>query len=240
MTNPIIFADTETTGLYSYAGHEVWEWGSIRVDDWSDFEGWYWSISDSPVEWPEPPVYPNRRTIQIDSVARSETALRMTHADPMAMRINGFFGREHDSVRILNDKVLAHIIFDRTLDCSWVGAVPSFDTIMVSDFLLSSGLMPGGWHYHLIDVESMMMGHLLEREDSPFDSLRLPMKFSELKSLMIGAPVLELSKRVGHHTAFGDAFVVLVLYGWMNGLNDFSRWETMWEFFERELKKLTV
>ncbi|OBB15076.1 hypothetical protein A5761_15160 [Mycolicibacterium setense] len=41
-----------------------------------------------------------------------------------------------------------------------VGAVPNFDTERISHQLLRPAHVPDPWHYHLIDVEALVMGYL--------------------------------------------------------------------------------
>lgn len=232
MTNPIIFVDTETTGLYVESGHEIWEWGSIRIEDWKTFEKWYWNFGLQSIEWQR---RESKRIVNITEAVRTNQAICWELADPMAMQINGYFSRDSDTHwNAIDDRKFAQLIFHETYGCSWVGAIPSFDTRMAAEFLKMNDMMPYAWHYHLIDVESMVMGHLLGREDIDLDSLRLPMKYGDLQGLL-SSGIQSLAMKVGKHTAFGDAFVVLVLYGWMNGLTNIMMWTVMWDFFKDQL-----
>lgn len=81
-----------------------------------------------------------------------------------------------------------------------VGAVPDFDTSRLAPLLRAAGLEPG-WHYHLIDIETLAVGYLhgagrgAELLQRPWDS--------DVLSRLVGVepPV----QGQGRHTALGDA-----------------------------------
>ena len=78
-----------------------------------------------------------------------------------------------------------------------VGAVPSFDAAFLSAFLIASGQREA-WHYHLIDVETLIAGRL--RLEPPFDSDAL--------SRAVGVEPTDFAR----HTALGDARWAKTLY----------------------------
>jgi len=88
----------------------------------------------------------------------------------------------------------AEIIQNITLGAHIVGAVPSFDTERLAKLLRAQGLEPK-WHYHLIDIENVVVGYLAGRGElmSP------PWKSDDL-SRAIGVD----PEKFERHTAMGD------------------------------------
>lgn len=130
----LLFMDTETTGLSRYQ-HEVWEIAYVLANHTP--QGL--EILKRQLYWIKP--------------------RNMQTADPMALKINGFYSRwtgehswddpEEAALQIARDSVGTHLI----------GAVPDFDAHFVSMFMLQNSYHPG-WHYHLIDIETLIAGRL--------------------------------------------------------------------------------
>lgn len=106
-----------------------------------------------------------------------------------------------------------------------VGAVPNFDTERISHQLLRPSHIPDPWHYHLIDVEALVMGYLNGVAARAVDEAR--MRGEEPNPAWVdrqgrGRPPWksdELSAAVGvdpeqfdRHTAMGDVLWVKAQY----------------------------
>ncbi|KRQ29774.1 hypothetical protein AOT83_26355 [Mycobacteroides sp. H001] len=76
-----------------------------------------------------------------------------------------------------------------------IGAVPSFDTARISHQLLRPARIPDPWHYHLIDVENVVVGYLAGKGE-----LFPPPWKSDQLSAAVGVDP-EVFDR---HTAMGD------------------------------------
>jgi hypothetical protein len=92
-------------------------------------------------------------------------------------------------------------VWATTRDAHIVGAVPNFDTERLALLLRAHGFEPA-WHYHLIDVESLVVGALYGRStggeisgavDLPWDS--------DWLAKQVGVEITEGAR----HTAGGDA-----------------------------------
>lgn len=77
--------------------------------------------------------------------------------------------------------------------------MPSFDDAFLKRFMLANGQARSTWHYHLIDVETLIAGKL---------GIRPPWKSDEL-SKAIGVEPPNDDER---HTAIGDARWVKRMY----------------------------
>lgn len=181
---PLIFLDTETTGLCPDI-HTPWEVS--------------WTVAH----------HDTQRRLLIrkrgftTTVRLSEVALR--RADPEALRI-GRFDDRHEGAADAAD-VIAELTADVARACEGtghavphlVGAVPSFDHAMLcANWLGWPAFGEGLWHYHLVDVEVLAAGKL---------GVAPPYSSSELTAAM-GVTVDEKTK----HTAAGDVAWAIQLY----------------------------
>lgn len=176
MATPIVFLDTETTGLA--LDDDIWEVAAIRRD-------------------------PDGR--------ETEHHLFIRHDQDKCDRLPDSFKADHlrrwDFERSVDPGDAAAYLDPLLSDGRphVVGAVPNFDTERLALLLRAHGFEPG-WHYHLIDVETLAVGWLLgqtigERNVGlavpaaglPWDSDALS------KAVGIAPPV------VTRHTAMGDA-----------------------------------
>jgi hypothetical protein len=170
-TSQLAFLDTETRGLYFELGHEPYEIAYI-VD------------GEEIVHWVKPDL---------------------SKADPMALKIGRFHERtavlprvsvsegtpgwipaEYAAEQIARDLDGRHL----------VGAVPSFDDLMLRVFLRRNGQAPT-WHYHLIDVETLAVGALAERRQA----VTLPWRSDDVSRALGVEPPADDER----HTALGDA-----------------------------------
>jgi DNA polymerase III epsilon subunit-like protein len=101
-----------------------------------------------------------------------------------------------------------------------VGAVPSFDTVRLERMALRFGVKLG-WHYHLIDVENVVLGYLLAERPKALtidrlsminDALTRPWKSDKL-SRALGVNPDDYPR----HTAMGDVRWVMAQWDMVNG-----------------------
>lgn len=194
MTAPLVFLDTETTGLGLDA--DIWEFAAIRRHpDGQEIE--LHLFIDHAVA--------KCRTLPEAFLADHEKRWP-THADQFttqakaAYEIAKFLAPDFHNGR-------AHI----------VGAVPDFDTSKLERLLTRHGFGPQ-WHYHLIDVENLAVGYLagLARVGAwpPLDIPPLPWDSDELsRAIGVEPPTTE------RHTAMGDARWARDIYDRVMGKN---------------------
>lgn len=137
MSRPIAFVDIETDGLHPQ--RRAWEVALIRRD------------GDSITQW--------QGFLPID----------LHRADPQALAIGGFWERHPTGRRltvrppipgdVLDLRHAAEQVLRMTHEATIVGAVPSFDTEVLSRLLRSQGLVPT-WHHRLRCVETLAAGSL--------------------------------------------------------------------------------
>ncbi len=159
MSAPLVFLDTETTALH--AGRRAWEVAMIRVE----------------------PHLPEDTPGMRRGVSFFVGDVDLTGADPMSLRVGGFYDRhplylggrspsperswvQRDPLdpsrpgpRVLTESQAARVVAEWTHGAHLVGAVPSFDAEVLDRMLRHHRLVPA-WHYHLIDVEALMVGYL--------------------------------------------------------------------------------
>ncbi|MFF1531468.1 hypothetical protein [Cellulomonas sp. NPDC058312] len=142
---PIVFLDTETTGLH--ADRRPWEIAMIRREHGQE---------DRSI------------TIQISDVDLSTAEL-------IGLNIGRFYERHHQYVmpdvarpqdfRAVYEPAAAGYVEAWTRGAHIVGLVPNFDTECLAAMLRRHNLSPA-WHYHLIDVETMTVGWLAQARRS--------------------------------------------------------------------------
>ena len=177
---PIVFLDTETTGVHPE--REVWEVAMIRRDQAGERETSFFVHG-----------------------------VDLSKADPFGLRIGRFYDRHPDyrtgtkGQRHTGEET-ARLVEHWTRDALIVGAVPNFDTEVLSVLLRRHGLIPS-WHYHLIDVEALAVGYL---HGKVLDAQWLGQKWESDK---IGAALgIDPTPEDERHTALGDARWVMRWY----------------------------
>ncbi len=171
----IVFMDTETLGLDIDA--PIWEFAAIRRSVETGKESrLHLFIDHSPDSWIASPDLPAEF---IADYKRRYRILDSCTRELAADLISSFLdGRPHI-----------------------IGAVPSFDTARISHQLLRPARIPDPWHYHLVDVENVVVGYIrgvhaaCDRE-MPIEP---PYKSDEL-SAAIGVDPADFDR----HTAMGD------------------------------------
>lgn len=130
MTADIVFMDTEALGLEVDA--PVWEFAAIRRGPDGTETDFRCFIDHDPTRWlPEMP----------DAFRRD-------------------YLRRYDPAVAVTAHLAGQIITKATKDAHVVGAVPSFDTERLSRLLDRVGRYRAPWHYHLIDIENVVVGYL--------------------------------------------------------------------------------
>lgn len=176
MSPSILFLDTETTGLTPE--DEIWEIAAVLRDS-------------AGVET----VFHTFVEHDLDKAARLPESFRADHDaryNPVAAITPAFMcdqlmGLMHDRPHIL-------------------GAVPNFDTERLARLFRHYGYDPETfWHYHLIDLETLVVGYLRGRY-----GIATPLPWnSKLISLAVG---IEPSGPGIEHTAMGDVQWVMKLW----------------------------
>lgn len=184
----LVFVDTETISLERDHRH-LWEVALI-------------------VEHAQPPdgngvIEDEEHVWILDDVPLGE-------ADPRSLEIGRFYERYRPG--ILHHTSRAHVaakVSELTRGhATLIGAVPSFDEERLWGLLRANGACPD-WHYHLVDIETLIVGYAANGATTPLEQkiLRPPWKYDELLAAL-GITVDENER----HTALGDAKVVQQAY----------------------------
>ncbi len=166
-----VFCDTETTGLDPDDDSDIWEFAAVRRNgNWS---GSYHAFVQHDVEkalaLPEP--------FLSDYKARYDPAKAMSR-EGFRLYADGVFTRDGDGKR-------PHLI----------GAVPDFDTAGLRR-LMGVKRSDSPWHYHLIDVETLMVGFIKAKF-----GIVVPQPWnSDMLSMMVGVDPSKFDR----HTGMGD------------------------------------
>lgn len=159
-TKPIVFLDTETTGLGP--DRQIWEVAAIRYETVDD-------VLDG-----EPPSHELHHFLTVD----------VTTADAYSLKVGDFYGRHPDGLAITDpepaqpegahgylrwplpphgrrttDGTAAKTIARITHGATIAGINPSFDTEKLAELLHDNGYAPT-WDYHLLDVRNLAIGYL--------------------------------------------------------------------------------
>lgn len=137
MTAPIVFLDTETTGLT--LDDDIWEFAAIRREDGVDYPLHLFveHSAEKAAQLPDSFRADHDERFDAEHAVSAQSAARLIH----------------HQLRPGSDGHRAHV----------VGAVPNFDTERLARLLRAHGLEPN-WHYHLIDVENLAVGYLHGRK----------------------------------------------------------------------------
>lgn len=180
----LVFIDTETTSL-RYDRH-AWEVGLIRrpAEGMQTAHHYFIDVED----------------------------LELNEADLMSLKIGRFYERhpqmnlsENVALQVVKEKQALHEIEALTRGAHLVGAVVNFDAEVLGERMRWHGICPS-WHYHLIDVEALAVGHLAWNL-AQLDRVALPWKSDELSDAL-GVTVHEEDR----HTALGDARWAMDMY----------------------------
>lgn len=194
-TATLAFVDTETTGL-DPVRHDVWEVALILRKPGRPDEELLWQL---PVDLARADLialnigrFHERRwraREQLDAVNPVDGKWRRSGGDTCV----GEQDMAEWAARFMNLTWGAHL----------VGAVPDFDSRRLGDLLLRHGATPG-WHYHLVDVETLAAGYLAGSGQA---SAQPPWKSDDLATAL-GVDVPGDDR----HTALGDARMARAIY----------------------------
>lgn len=171
VTTTLAFIDTETTSLRP--DRQAWEIGLVLREPGQPDSEHRWLI----------------RTADLD----------LGNADAAALRIGRFYDRhpEYDGPDdpTCTEAAALREVERLTRGAHLVGAVVSFDADVLGTRMRASGICPS-WHYHLIDVEPLVVGYLARTSRAAF-----PPWHSDDLSAGLGVSVTTDDR----HTALGDA-----------------------------------
>lgn len=208
----IIAIDTETTSLRP--DRRIWEIGLIVS---GDLRGRL-PVGTEPAE-----VVAGMRSVRwfVDRVD-----LELGNADPFALKVGGFYDRHpqmnpNTGGHAVSEAKMLHGVERITRGAHLLGAVPNFDADVLDRRMRAHGIAPS-WHYHLIDIEAMVVGYLHGLRGTA-DRLTaagireavgsLPWKSDDLSRACGVEPPSEDER----HTALGDAAWALRLYEAITG-----------------------
>lgn len=169
-----VFLDTETTSLRT--DRRVWDVGLIVREDKRDDKEFTFLVNAYDLD--------------------------LGNADSFSLKIGNFWERHPFALGDLSqagtysEEDMLYEVMQLTQGAHIIGAVPNFDTEVLGARMRANNLLPT-WHYHLIDIETLIIGKLAA-EGIYFD---LPWNSEEL-SRMIGVEPTGPGIR---HTAIGDA-----------------------------------
>lgn len=148
---------------------------------------------------PDAPVWEFAAVRRLDPVGEIELRFTIRH-DP-AHWLDGFpeefladYLARYDPAAAWGEVAAVGAIHAITKGAHIVGAVPSFDTERLAKLLRRNGIEPE-WHYHLIDVENVVVGYLAGRGEL----IPPPWKSDQL-SAAVGVNPDDYAR----HTAMGD------------------------------------
>lgn len=192
MTKPIVFIDTETTGLH--ARKLPWEIAMIRIDN-AQFN-------------------PDNRVQRVRMFIRD---IDLTEADSMALEIGKFYERHPgvgkfgnvvghlpphaDADDLCNESHAMRFVEWWTRGATLVGANPAFDAQLLDSRMRAHGLCPS-WHHRLVDVEALTAGHLRVLDEA-----------NRMPGLGKCAQLLDIEvDKAAAHTAMGDAELAMKIF----------------------------
>lgn len=176
---PIVFLDTETTGLHP--NRRVWEVAAIRRDDQGDHERRFF--------------VKNVDLSEADPYALKVGGFYDRHPQYCPGDVLGDVPGPLER-QLLERYQAAQEVERITRGATIVGSVPSFDTEVLGKMLRSLNLTPA-WHYHLVDIKALAAGWLLARGVDPGP---LPWSSDHLAELCGVEPASDEDR----HTALGD------------------------------------
>lgn len=178
MTSDLVFLDVETLGLNPAA--PIWEFAAIRREVNGGFicdTKIELFIQHDPAHWLDDPEFPDSFKDDYRKRFDRETALpESAAADIIASYVK--------------DKAVVH------------GSNPGFDMERIESLLSRNGITPG-WHYHPIDVPTLVQGYLAAKNLLP----EPPWK-SDTLSAAVGVDPADYNR----HTAMGDCAWTLAQY----------------------------
>jgi DNA polymerase III epsilon subunit-like protein len=183
---PVVFLDTETTGVH--LGRQIYEIAMVRREG-------------------DKPEVTRTLMLEVDISEADPTGLKIGgfyERHPLGRYLSGrsTSNPRESRLTLCTRQAAAELVARATHGAHLVGALPWFDTEKLAELLREHGLTPA-WHYHLIDVESRCVGwQHAHGQDVP-----LPYRSDDLSRLVGVDP--EQFKR---HEALGDVQWAMALY----------------------------
>lgn len=194
MTAPLVFLDTETTGLS--LDDDIWEFAGIRRDpDGTETELHLFIDHD----WKKCRELPE--SFREDHLARFPGHDQSESRSKAAHRIYAFLNGAPPFPR-------PHV----------VGAVPNFDTERLSRLIRAEigAHTRDPWHHHLIDIENLAVGWLAAIAHDQGDATAIPVPPWDSDDLSRAVGVEPPTDE--RHTAMGDARWAMAVYDRLMGV----------------------
>jgi len=194
VTAPLVFLDTETTGLS--LDDDIWEFAGIRRDPDGGEDVLHLFIDHDWKKCRELPA-----SFRADHLARFPGHDQSESRNKAAHRIFDFLYPTIDGERV-------HV----------VGAVPNFDTERLSRLIRSEigAHTRDPWHHHLIDVENLAVGWLAAIAHDQGDATAIPVLPWDSDDLSRAVGVEPPTDE--RHTAMGDARWAMAVYDRVIGI----------------------
>ena len=193
----LVFMDTETLGLE--LDSPIWEFAAIRREPGGQESRLHMFINHNPA----------RMSIDLPESFRADYEKRW-----QAAKDGSLVAQPHNAA-------LRIVEFMRGRP-TVVGAVPDFDTVRISRQLLQPAQYDDPWHYHLVDVENVIVGYLAghlwalrpDRAAKWREQLMPPWSSDGLSSAVGVDP-----EQFERHTALGDVRWVMAQWDAVMGGN---------------------
>jgi hypothetical protein len=183
----VTFVDTETLGLHRKA--PIWEFAAVRRSYNEPFDGSY-----------------TERTFHCFIEHQAQPWLKMM---PDQFKVD-YLRRFRPAPHVLTKTAAVAMITEAMQGAHIVGAVPNFDTERLHRLIVKHTKMDvegDVWHYHLIDVENIIVGylraamvHVPSMLHATFQELTTPPWDSNALSSAVGVNPEDYDR----HTAMGD------------------------------------
>lgn len=195
---PVVFVDTETTGLGP--DRVPWEIAVIRRDPDTGSETayrWFLPLTD---------------VSAVDGFALRVGRFWDRH--PYGRHLSGKAGKGGAwHLEVSDPELVAGQLMQLTHGATWVGANPAFDAQLVELLLRKHGMQPT-WDYHLIDTTVLALGFLHSQAGfGVVERPGVPYRSQQLTELLGVEPTSEDER----HTALGDARWCQRLYDRITG-----------------------
>jgi hypothetical protein len=148
---------------------------------------------------PNAPVWEFASIRRFEDGSEASTEFLINHdvahwLDDFPTEFRADYDTRYDASKAISELAAARKIRTATDGAHIIGAVPSFDTERLAKLLRRNGLEPA-WHYHLVDVENVVVGYLAAKGEL----LTPPWKSDQLSAAVgVDAGAFE------RHTAMGD------------------------------------